>query len=65
MIYKEFREDGFPLCPSCGEDELYTLGKIPDDTDYANLYIRCYVCNFDSLIASLNESGLTNFVKWV
>jgi hypothetical protein len=24
-IFREFRWDGWPLCPRCGEDELYSV----------------------------------------
>ncbi len=29
-MYTEFRNDGWPLCPRCGEDELFTLALWPD-----------------------------------
>ena len=60
MIYKEFRPDGFPLCPDCGQDELYTLDFIDIDysmlikpiglEDYLRARLKCYGCTFDSLM---------------
>ena len=40
--YPEYRSDGWPLCPSCGEDELYSL-EIPAT---AETICGCYNCEF-------------------
>ena len=53
-IYKEFRNDGWPLCPQCGEDELYSLlmlvwygeGERPTIEDCLKDEMRCYYCNW-------------------
>jgi hypothetical protein len=34
------REDGWPLCPQCGEDELYSLADPPSVGTFAGCY-RC------------------------
>ena len=36
----EFREDGWPLCPQCGEDELFRFR----DTDP----LKCYYCKWEA-----------------
>lgn len=56
--YKEFRKDGWPFCPNCEEDELYSLlsnwenGKqiAPELTldDYINGGLQCYRCQWKS-----------------
>lgn len=38
--YIEFRENGWPLCPSCGEDELYSLA----DPATIETICGCYRC---------------------
>lgn len=30
VVPTEFRKDGWPMCPICGEDELYTLAEAED-----------------------------------
>lgn len=40
--YSEFREDGWPLCPVCGQDELYSL-DIPATPQTIK---GCYNCHF-------------------
>lgn len=34
--FTEFRDDGWPLCPNCGDDELYC----PYGTDFFTAYQR-------------------------
>jgi hypothetical protein len=54
--YNEFREDGWPLCPRCGEDELWSLvmmrwmgeGERPTVQQCIDGGMRCYLCSFDS-----------------
>lgn len=47
-----FRDDGWPICPSCGEDEIYSLdskvtnGKGLDLVLSLQVYIGCYNCTF-------------------
>lgn len=36
----EFRRDGWPLCPNCGDDELYSLATPPR----ADAIDGCYRC---------------------
>ena len=50
----ETRKDGWPLCPRCGEDELWSP-LIPDPLDshppiaaYIAAGLRCYKCGWDS-----------------
>jgi hypothetical protein len=38
--YTEHRKDGWPLCPSCGEDELYSLAEGPSIQTIRGCY-RC------------------------
>jgi hypothetical protein len=48
--YTEFRKDGWPLCPRCGEDELYSLAwlNIPRSKleDYLEAMEGCYSCHW-------------------
>lgn len=54
--YKEFRKDGWPLCPQCGEDELYShlmLGWTDPDSkptvqECIDTGMKCYRCSWDS-----------------
>ncbi len=54
--FKEFREDGWPLCPQCGEDELYSLvmlnwtgeGPHPSIQECIAGGMRCYYCGWQS-----------------
>lgn len=57
--YKEFRKDGWPLCPNCGEDELWSrltnwlnghqIAPEPTMDDYINDGLQCYRCQWQSL----------------
>lgn len=54
MEYTERRADGWPLCPVCGLDELYSLFPW-DGTDpkppmqaWIDHGLRCYQCGWDS-----------------
>jgi hypothetical protein len=40
--YPELREDGWPLCPRCGADELYSLDIAPT----VETIRGCYNCEF-------------------
>lgn len=52
--YKEFRKDGWPLCPNCGEDELWSrllwtgYGESPPMEDYIKDGLQCYRCQWQS-----------------
>lgn len=40
--FVKFRSDGWPLCPVCGEDELYSLA-VPATVE---TIVGCYRCNW-------------------
>lgn len=68
MIYKEFREDGFPLCPDCGQDELYSTllqslrgTVLPSLEKILEEQMKCYYCGFDSLVASETTPAIFNW----
>ena len=50
----ETRNDGWPLCPVCGEDELYSLfywdgeGERPPMQAWLDGPLSCYRCGYDS-----------------
>lgn len=51
----EYRADGWPLCPNCGEDEMYSLHfsetrrNIPPTLgEYLSRPLRCYACAFEA-----------------
>lgn len=50
--FTEYRPDGWPLCPQCGEDELYShliwdgCGERPPLEDWIEAGIGCYVCQW-------------------
>jgi hypothetical protein len=49
-VTQHFRPDGWPLCPRCGEDELYCLEQCYDlSHDHRTPPcpgMRCYRCNW-------------------
>ena len=46
MTY-DYRKDGWPLCPQCGEDELMSLAAIATMTKARPTDpMRCYVCHW-------------------
>jgi hypothetical protein len=55
---QEYRKDGWPLCPQCEEDELYSLvmlrwagqGERPSLADCFAGQFRCYRCNWSGRI---------------
>lgn len=60
-----YRGDGWPLCPRCGEDELWVhkLGNIPlkvPVTTIPELYFEeiftCYTCNWSGKLRSIKEA---------
>lgn len=57
----EYRADGWPLCPSCGEDELWSP-LLPDPIDskppisaYIAAGLRCYRCNWSNDTAAARD----------
>ena len=42
VMYPERRPDGWPLCPQCGEDELYSL-ETPATIESI---VGCYRCGW-------------------
>lgn len=46
----KYREDGWPLCPNCGEDELYSRfnwngeGERPPIQEWIDAGLACYNC---------------------
>lgn len=55
-MYADFRQDGWPLCPFCKEDELYSvlMLKCTSDADRPTILqcmrnvMRCYRCSWAS-----------------
>lgn len=53
-ILTDFRADGWPLCPQCGEDELYSLlfwdgsGERPPIREWMKAGLQCYRCGWSS-----------------
>ena len=60
MAKTTYRDDGWPNCPSCGEDELYSVvmlgwrGDTPRPTLAACLadWFRCYLCPWQGPVES-------------
>lgn len=56
--FTAYRADGWPLCPQCGEDELYSLinsipyvmehGHNPPLQDYLDAGLVCYQCGWST-----------------
>lgn len=44
-LYREFRADGWPLCPQCEEDELWAAYKDGEKPSIANI-VGCYACGW-------------------
>ena len=40
----KLRKDGWPLCPNCGADELYTCINSLDPRDHYKEIFRCCYC---------------------
>jgi hypothetical protein len=61
----EYRADGWPLCPHCGEDELWSqlhwdgLTDRPPLAAWLAAGLRCYRCNWHGSIGS-NEQEQPN-----
>lgn len=50
--FKEFRKDGWPFCPDCGNEELgaphynYPIDYKPTVEDYIRAGLKCYACGW-------------------
>jgi len=61
--YTEYRPDGWPLCPQCGEDELWSKvmiawmgqGERPTMQQCVEGEMTCYACNWNSWREKLNQ----------
>lgn len=57
--FRRFRDDGWPYCPHCEEDELYSFlmlrwngeGERPTVAECVSTGMKCYRCGWDSLNA--------------
>lgn len=53
-MIKEYRKDGWPLCPYCGEDELWSplipepIDSHPPVADYIAAGLSCYRCGWSN-----------------
>lgn len=53
-MFDHFRADGWPLCPHCGEDELWSRliwngeGERPTFAAYVEAGMACYLCRWDT-----------------
>lgn len=49
-LFREYRDDGWPLCPKCGEDELYShlhwMGERPPLQAFIAAGMACYTCDW-------------------
>ena len=51
---KEYRADGWPLCPCCGEDELWSrlqwdgLTERPPLSEWIAVGLSCYYCGWSN-----------------
>lgn len=54
--FKEHRTDGWPLCPRCEEDELWSLlqwngeGERPPLQAYIDAGLTCYLCQWTNIV---------------
>lgn len=49
--FVEFRADGWPTCPNCGNDEIYSLipwdgEQVPTAQQYVEYGLSCYYCGW-------------------
>ena len=56
----EYREDGFPLCPVCEEDELYSLVVF----EFARLYARDQTTPQPTLANCLSGEFCCYYCRW-
>lgn len=53
-IFLEFRKDGWPLCPSCGDDELHShyfwdgLAPVPPLEVWVRAGMTCLRCGWEA-----------------
>ena len=50
----EYRDDGWPLCPKCGDDELMSSELTPAPTDS----MKCLACGWRGHVAPARWSNL-------
>jgi hypothetical protein len=48
-VSEKYRKDGWPLCPQCGEDELWDPLSWERPAD-ATARLKCYSCDFDGRV---------------
>lgn len=60
MTDYEYRRDGWPLCPRCGEDELWSAVAIFSMADPLG-DLRCYNCNWEGRVP-MKPIDLSEFV---
>jgi hypothetical protein len=66
--FKRYRKDGWPICPSCDEDELWSRLSwggisVPPLADFIAAGLSCYRCNWHlppSAAPSNSDSGTDN-----
>jgi len=69
--YSLFRKDGWPFCPICEEDELYSIVMLNwnDKTPRASLQeclekeMRCYACGWSSAKSALWPAGMVIYLN--
>lgn len=73
MTYTEFRKDGWPLCPCCGEDELFSSammnwngdGERPTLQQCLDNTMICYRCGWDSRQPNNKRTATFTIVSFV
>jgi predicted RNA-binding Zn-ribbon protein involved in translation (DUF1610 family) len=50
----EYRKDGWPLCPECGEDELWSTRSFDEPPDPSHP-MRCYNCAFEGKVPLMEK----------
>ena len=67
--FKEFRADGWPLCPHCGKDELgsYLIwtgeGDKPSIQSYINAGMYCYYCRLVFIPMPITADEWNEYIK--
>lgn len=51
-----FRKDGWPMCPKCGEDELWTSANSNKLEDHFAREFRCYYCSWHGELLPRSEA---------
>ncbi len=61
IVYPEKRADGWPLCPHCGEDELWSAlnwdgeGERPAMHAWICAGLTCYKCHWNSTTGAMRQ----------